>query len=77
MGSIFNQKRIVHLTSNYREMATNTTKRDILSRNTCMLFSTKTKKSQIDIIKKKKYKIRKQTKIKITENIRFKANSKY
>ncbi len=42
MGSIFNHKRIVHLTSNYREMATNTTKRDILSRNTCMVFSTKT-----------------------------------
>ncbi len=55
MGSIFNQKRIVHLTSNYREMATNTTKRDILSRNTCMVFSTKTiKKSNRHYQKKLK-----------------------
>lgn len=30
IGRIFNQKLLVNLTSNYREMATNTTKRDIL-----------------------------------------------
>lgn len=29
IGRIFNQKLLVNLTSNYREMATNTTKRDI------------------------------------------------